>query len=97
MKKYLIIISIACILITNACKKYVEGEDLSPNQPLSATNASLLVTSEIAVMSSYTGQLSRTSSILIQHSSGTLDIMLGPERYNLNEQDNLNDWYTLYS
>jgi hypothetical protein len=97
MKKYIIIISVACLLITNACKKFVEGEDLSPNQPLTATNASLLVTSEIAVMSSYTGQLSRTSSILIQHSSGTLDIMLGPERYNLNEQDNLNDWYTLYS
>ncbi len=97
MKKTILYISIALLLTSTGCKKWVEGYDVSPNSPSDVNLASLLSSSELAATSVFTGQLARSASIFTQQSAGTDFQMKDVAIYNVTESDNLNEWQTIYS
>jgi hypothetical protein len=97
MKKSLIIFSIALILISTGCKKWVDGYRISPNRPTKVTPSLLLSVSELAVFATYNGQLARTASIFTQQSAGTDFQMQDVANYSIDESANLNEWRTIYA
>ncbi|HPI12960.1 MAG TPA: hypothetical protein PLK63_18080, partial [Catalimonadaceae bacterium] len=66
MKRKLVILSLASLSITMSCKDFVSKDDVSPNEPSVATLNTLLPVIEVSLFSSYTGSLSRNSSMFIQ-------------------------------
>lgn len=96
MKKIIAILILIGLVGLTACKKYIDNGNESPNQPLNATPASLLGYSTLALQSTYNGQLSRVTSILVQHSQGTLEQYQGISEYGILEGDYNNDWDKLW-
>ena len=97
MKKIAIISIICFMFIASGCEKYIEGNDVSPNLPSKATPSLLLSHCELAMMVHYTGQLSRTPSILMQQSAGTDFQMIDVANYLIQEGDNINEWNSIYA
>lgn len=97
MKKILLILTIPVILFGAGCKGWVEEVSESPNLPSEVTPALLLTVSEVAMQSLYTGQLARTSSILAQQHAGNDFQMIEVRDYSFDEQDNTNEWITIYA
>ena len=92
MKKILLILTIPVILFNTGCNGWIEEVSESPNSPTEVTPALLLTVSEVAMQSLYTGQLSRTSSILTQQSAGNSFQMIDIRDYKITEQSNTNEW-----
>ncbi len=97
MKKILILITLSVLIITQGCKKYTEGDKISPNSPATVTAALLLSNCELALFAAYGGNLARTSSMLTQQSSGNTDQAFIYEKYGMVEGDYDNEWSTLYA
>ncbi|MBK7038542.1 MAG: SusD/RagB family nutrient-binding outer membrane lipoprotein [Chitinophagales bacterium] len=97
MKKILLILTIPVILFNTGCNGWIEEVSESPNSPTEVTPALLLTVSEVAMQSLYTGQLSRTSSILTQQSAGNSFQMIDIRDYKITEQSNTNEWKTVYA
>jgi hypothetical protein len=97
MKKVLILITLSVLVVTQGCKKFTEGDKISPNLPGDVTAPLLLANSQVALFAAYGGGLSRTTSILSQQSSGNTDQSYIIERYGMVEGDMDNEWQTLYS
>lgn len=97
MKKSAILIMLAIMFISNGCKKFVEGYDVSPNQPAEVTPSLLLSHSELAMMVHYTGQLARIPSIMVQQSAGTDFQFVDFANYLILEGDNINEWNSIYA
>ncbi|HOY97460.1 MAG TPA: SusD/RagB family nutrient-binding outer membrane lipoprotein [Catalimonadaceae bacterium] len=97
MKRKLVILSLASLSITMSCKDFVSKDDVSPNEPSVATLGTLLPVIEVSLFSSYTGSLSRNSSMFIQHTAGIAFQSNDYNRYLLTETDISNDWTTLYN
>jgi hypothetical protein len=91
------ILAFALLLSSTACEKYVSKDDFNPNQPTSSTLPTLLPTVEVAVFATYTGQISRTSGLWIQHFQGTDQQMIDISRYEITENGIQNDWNTIYA
>jgi hypothetical protein len=98
MKK-LAYISIALILLVSSigCEKYIEGYDVDPNKPSEVTPNLLLSVSEVAVFLTYSGQPARTTSIWLQHMTGTDFQMVDVNNYFMLEADITNEWRTIYT
>jgi SusD/RagB-like outer membrane lipoprotein len=100
MKLY---IKLGIILLTfsvfaTSCSKFVEGEDISPNDPENASASSLLSASEVGLFATYGGgQLDRNASVMVQHATGISDQMIDVTRYNILEGDNVNEWQLIYT
>ena len=97
MKKILLILTIPVILFNSGCSGWIDEVSDSPNSPTEVTPALLLTVSEVAMQSLYTGQLSRTSSILTQQSAGNSFQMIDIRDYKITEQTNTNEWKTVYA
>lgn len=97
MKKLFILFTLSLLVITQGCKKFTDGDKISPNAPGSVTPALLLSNCELAVFAAYGGNLSRTTSIFTQQSSGNTDQAYIYEKYGMVEGDYDNEWQTLYS
>ena len=97
MKKILIIITFSVLLVTQGCKKFTEGDKISPNSPSEVTAPLLLTNCEVALFAAYGGGLSRLTSILTQQSAGFTDQSFIYEKYGMVEGDFDNDCQTLYS
>lgn len=97
MKKIFLIIAAPIILFSSGCSGWVDDVSTSPNSPTEVTPALLLTVSEVAMQSLYTGQLARTSSILMQHSAGNDFQMIDIRDYKITEQSNTNEWKTFYA
>lgn len=97
MKKITIILFVTILSITSGCKKYTDGYDVSPNNPLTVTPSILLSHSELALMVHYTGQLARVPSILTQQSAGTDFQFIDVASYLIQEGDNINEWNSIYA
>lgn len=99
MKTYkLLSVVLVFALIFTSCSKFVDGYDVSPNSPESATEAALLSASEVGLFAIYGGgQLARSASIMVQHTTGTSDQMVDVTRYNILEGDNINEWEAIYA
>ncbi len=98
MKK-LIIIFMAAALSFGAvsCKKYVEGEDISPNSPADAPAPMLLSTAELSVFATYGGNMSRIASMWSQQSAGVQFQSADIDQYALAENDVENEWSVIYT
>lgn len=96
MKKITTIMVIVSLVIVSGCKKYIDNGNLSPNQPATATPASYLGYSTLALESNYNGELGRITSILVQHSQGTLEQYQGISEYAILEGDMNNSWDKLW-
>lgn len=97
MKKILILTTLTVLFVTQGCKKFTEGDKISPNAPSEVTAALLLSNCEVALFASYGGSLSRTSSILTQQSAGFTDQAFIFEKYSIVEGDLDNEWSSLYT
>lgn len=96
MKKYFKILTAICLTVFVGCKT---GDDLytSPNNPGTATLATLLTAVEVNTFASVEGELARQSSIFVQHSVGLDAQYVDVQNYFVNEGDYGNSWETLYS
>jgi len=97
MKRKLVILSVASLSFTLACKDFVSKDDVSPNEPSVATLSTLLPVIEVALFSSYTGSSARNTSMFIQHTAGIAFQSNDYNKYILTETDVSNDWTTLYN
>ncbi|MCC6721362.1 MAG: SusD/RagB family nutrient-binding outer membrane lipoprotein [Bacteroidia bacterium] len=97
MKKLFIILTLSLLVITQGCKKFTDGDKISPNSPSTVTPALLLSNCELALFAAYGGNLARTTSIFTQQSSGNTDQAFIYEKYGMVEGDYDNEWQTLYS
>ncbi|REJ80423.1 MAG: SusD/RagB family nutrient-binding outer membrane lipoprotein [Bacteroidetes bacterium] len=95
--KIFLLLLLPAIAFNSGCKKYIEGFDVSPNDPLTVTPPLLLSHCQVDVMVGYTGQLARLSSVLIQQSAGTDQQFAEYADYILLEGDNNNEWNSIYA
>ncbi len=97
MKKISFILLFGVALVTQGCKSFLDGNEISPNSPVSATPALLLSTVEVSTFANFSGQLSRSSSILMQQSQGVLNQAEDVAIYTILEGDNTNEWSSIYT
>ncbi len=97
MKKYFAIFILPLVLFSTSCNEWIDEVATSPNSPVEVTPDLLLSVSEVALQTLYTGQLSRTSSILIQHCAGNDFQMIDVRDYKITELSNVNEWSTVYA
>ena len=97
MKKIFFAIFGASLFLMQGCNKFVEGYDVSPNNPVDVPLNLLLTQVEVATFQYHTGQPARTAGIFVQHFSGTLFQMAEVyEDYNVQEGDVDNEWQGIY-
>ncbi|MGB3778003.1 MAG: SusD/RagB family nutrient-binding outer membrane lipoprotein, partial [Tunicatimonas sp.] len=94
-----IYILLAAFLAIQACESFVETEDaiVSPNDPTETTLPLLTTAVQVSAFATYTGQLARTASIFVQHTTGISDQLLNFTLYNIRENDTGNEWEAIYS
>lgn len=98
MKKLVSYILIPLLVVNlSSCKKFVEGYDVSPNQPSVVTPALLLTAGEVATISTYSSGIPRAVGSWVQQLNGCQFQSQAYSDYNLFENDVDNDWTTIYS
>ncbi|MBC9911267.1 SusD/RagB family nutrient-binding outer membrane lipoprotein [Chitinophaga varians] len=97
MKKIIIALTLPCIMLSTSCSKFVDGYEVSPNNPIKATGPLVLSSAELGLMSVYAGTPARTAGILTQQLGGTADQMLAIDMYDIKEGDATNDWNNIYN
>jgi hypothetical protein len=95
MKK--ILISILCVGLLSACEKKLEEYAINPNDPENSTPALLLTGAEVATFAVHSGNLARVPNLFTQHVAGTSDQFADYARYDLNDQNFVNEWNTVYT
>lgn len=79
------------------CKKYLDDVVENPNNPTTATPASLLSAIEVATFANYTGNSARRAAILTQQMAGTDGQMIALANYQILEGDVTNEWNGIYT
>lgn len=98
MKNIVPITTVAlALLLTAGCKKFVEGYDVSPNNPSEVSLEVLLTGTELGTVSNYTGDLARIPSVLVQHTAGRLFQYADVQTYDILESAIDNQWTNLYA
>ena len=71
MKKIIALyLLLGLVFFQTSCKKFVEGYDVSPNDPLDVNVEVLLTGTEVATFSNFTGNLARTAALLMNQMAG---------------------------
>ncbi len=97
MKNYILITMFLLAFTYSGCKKFVEGEDISPNSPSNVTEGLLLSEVELSTFSNYTGDMARTTSVLIQQSAGKLFQYQDLSNYDITETVVDGNWGQIYN
>ena len=98
IKKYFIYILLTSnLLLINACGKFVEGYDNSPNSPSVVSNPLLLTATEVSTFSVYTGEMARKAAIFVQFQQGNIQQYQSLNTYVVTENDVENDWIQIYA
>lgn len=97
MKKISVLLLMAVLFFTTSCEKYIEGYDLSPNDPTEVTPALLLSTIQVSTFATYNGGVNRAASVFSQQLEGTAEQMKDVANYVLLEGDNVNEWNSIYT
>ncbi|HMX05132.1 MAG TPA: SusD/RagB family nutrient-binding outer membrane lipoprotein [Chitinophagales bacterium] len=97
MKKIIMILALPAIIMAQGCSGWVDEVSTSPNSPTEVTPDLLLSVSEVAMQTLYTGQLTRTASILTQQCAGNDFQMIDIRDYKITELSNTNEWKTVYA
>ncbi|MFC0876949.1 SusD/RagB family nutrient-binding outer membrane lipoprotein [Saccharicrinis sp. FJH2] len=96
--KFTIGIVCALALTTGCTESYIEGYDVSPNDPSVVPEANLLTAAEVALFGNVTGEMARETSVFMQSQAGLKDQSLEEHaRYRIFEGDNQNDWESIYT
>ncbi len=85
------------LIFTSGCEKYIDGYDISPNDPTQVTPALLLSTIEVSTFATLNGGVNRASSVFTQQLEGTDGQMIDVANYVLLEGDNVNEWNSIYT
>ncbi|HNI54608.1 MAG TPA: hypothetical protein PK511_08810, partial [Chitinophagales bacterium] len=85
MKKIIMILALPAIIMAQGCSGWVDEVSTSPNSPTEVTPDLLLSVSEVAMQTLYTGQLTRTASILTQQCAGNDFQMIDIRDYKITE------------
>ncbi len=96
MKKIFLITVLTLFAWFSSCKKFVEKDQVSPNNPVTAGASQFLLVSEVATFESITTNLDRTACVLTQQLAGIQFQMQSVAEYDIKEGDNQDDWYTCY-
>jgi hypothetical protein len=96
MRKISLIAALGVILFAGACKKYVEGEDISPNVPANAPPPLILSAAELSVFANYGGNMSRLASMWAQQNAGCQFQSEANDQYQVDEGDISNEWSVIY-
>lgn len=96
MKKIIYLSLILGALSLTSCEHELETFNDNPNNPTSATPATLLTGAEIGTINNSVGNLTRVFSILTQHTNGNNLQSLEYGSYILTEVDNEGDWSNIY-
>jgi hypothetical protein len=96
MRKISLIAALGIILFAGACKKYVEGEDISPNVPANAPPPLILSAAELSVFANYGGNMSRLASMWAQQNAGCQFQSEANDQYQVDEGDISNEWSVIY-
>jgi hypothetical protein len=98
MKHIISILSAFLLMaLVSSCEKYVEGYDISPNEPLTANLDILLTGIEVSTINSYTGNLARLPGLFANQLAGRQFQFEEYEVYSLDESDIDNEWNQLYN
>lgn len=87
----------SAVLFLGSCGKFVDGYEISPNDPVESSPALLLTVSEVQTFMTYSGQLARLSSVLMQQQAGTDGQFQQVAAFNIIPGDNDNEWENVYS
>jgi hypothetical protein len=98
MKKSIYFSFFLAFLSLGCTESYIDGYDVSPNNPSVVLESNLLTATQVAVIGNVTGELSRTTSIWMQSQAG-ISNQSGEETavYQLAEGDNTNEWTSIYT
>jgi len=98
MKRIIFFLLVLVFISNNSCKKYVEGNDVSPNLSSDAPLSLVLSMVELSTFNTYNGQLNRTASMWVQQNAGNqfqaADV---GTNYAYNENDVINEWRVIYA
>jgi len=98
MKKIFSITAVAlAVMLTAGCKKFVEGYDVSPNNPSQVSLEVLLTGTQLGTVANYTGDLGRIPSLLVQQTAGRLFQYGDFQTYDILESSIDNQWQNLYA
>ena len=98
MKKSISIFTLlALAFFYSGCEKYVEGYDVSPNDPLDVNVEVLLTGSQVATFSNFTGNLARIPAVLTNQMAGRQFQFEDLQQYVIREADVDNDFQQLYN
>lgn len=98
MKKSISIFTLlALAFFYSSCEKYVEGYDISPNDPLDVNVEVLLTGTQVATFSNFTGNLARTSAVLVNQMTGRQFQYEDLQEYVIRESAIDNDFQQLYN
>ena len=98
MKKIIFLTLILLGITFQSCKEDFEELIDSPNSPTTVPASALLSTSQVATFFTYSGTLTRISSIFTQQLTGTADGQFGAMNlYTIAESSYENSWDVLYT
>ena len=97
MKKIFLIALTIAFTTFSSCKKWVEVDQVSPNNLSKAGLAQYLLASEVATFQNETVNIDRTASVLVQQLAGLQFQMQSVAIYDIKEDNNQDDWYGLYT
>ncbi len=84
-------------VMISSCEKWIDTEiNTSPNNPADVTLGLLLPSTQAAIAYTYGGDMTRYSSMWMQHLSGVERQSFAFERYSVLDSDINNLWNTLY-
>ncbi|MBV6441888.1 MAG: SusD/RagB family nutrient-binding outer membrane lipoprotein [Haliscomenobacteraceae bacterium CHB4] len=98
MKKTISILTLlALAFFYSGCEKYVEGYDISPNDPLDVNVEVLLTGTQVATFSNYTGNLARLPAVLMNQLAGRQFQFEDFQEYIIRESAVDNEFQQLYN
>lgn len=88
---------LALVFVQTGCKKFVEGYDVSPNDPIDVNLEVLLTGTQVATFSNFTGNLTRTPAVLVNQMTGRQFQFEDVQEYVIEETSIDNDFQQLYT
>ncbi len=96
-KKFLLFSATAASLCFGSCGRFVDGYEISPNEPTESTPALLLNVVQLQTFLTYSGGLARLSNIFTQHQNGTDFQYADYAAFGMQPGDFDDSWENIYS
>ncbi|MCO4293337.1 SusD/RagB family nutrient-binding outer membrane lipoprotein [Solitalea sp. MAHUQ-68] len=97
MKRIITYIILGFILTVSSCQSKLDDYGVNPNNPENSSPSLLLSSTEVGTFANLTGDLARQTNLFTQHVAGVDGQYQNYARYDINENDILNSWQTLFA